>query len=84
MYLLEHDAKTVLAEHGIIVPPGTLCESADALDVDFDGPWIVKGQIAAGGRGKAGIIKKAATREEVPRAEPARRLLQVPRVALDR
>ena len=65
MYLLEHDAKTVLAEHGIIVPPGTLCESADALDVDFDGPWIVKGQIAAGGRGKAGIIKKAATREEV-------------------
>ncbi|MEQ1776636.1 MAG: ATP-grasp domain-containing protein, partial [Burkholderiales bacterium] len=29
------------------------------------GPWIVKGQITAGGRGKAGIIKKAATANEV-------------------
>ena len=27
--------------------------------------WIVKGQIAAGGRGKARIIKKAATKKEV-------------------
>jgi succinyl-CoA synthetase beta subunit len=65
MYLLEHDAKTMLAAHGITVPLGRLCVSADVLDLDLDGPWIVKGQIAAGGRGKAGIIKKAVTREDV-------------------
>jgi succinyl-CoA synthetase beta subunit len=65
MYLLEHDAKTLLSGHGMTVPAGILCASPDDAGVDFDGPWIVKGQIAAGGRGKAGIIRKAATREEI-------------------
>jgi succinyl-CoA synthetase beta subunit len=67
MYLLEHDAKELLAAHGIPVPEGRLCEAHANLD-DLSlppGPWIVKGQIAAGGRGKAGIISKAATADEV-------------------
>jgi succinyl-CoA synthetase beta subunit len=65
MYLLEHDAKTLLAGHGMPVPAGVLCTSPDSAAVDFDGPWIVKAQITAGGRGKAGLVRKAATREEI-------------------
>jgi succinyl-CoA synthetase beta subunit len=76
MYLLEHDAKTLLSEHGMTVPAGILCASPEIAGIDFDGPWIVKGQIAAGGRGKAGIVSKAATREEV-RAHALRILGQV-------
>lgn len=65
MYLLEHDAKELLAAHGVSVPAGLLI--ADATDpVELPpGPWIVKGQIAAGGRGKAGIVRKAQTTAEV-------------------
>jgi succinyl-CoA synthetase beta subunit len=67
MYLLEHDAKELLAARGIAVPAGCLMESAAVANATSlpPGPWIVKGQIAAGGRGKAGIIKKAATQREV-------------------
>lgn len=69
MYLLEHDAKELLSRHKVHVPAGKLITDAgDAGDAAKDlppGPWIVKGQITAGGRGKAGIIKKAATAEEL-------------------
>lgn len=65
MYLLEHDAKQLLQAHGVNVPAGVLLDaSTDAQDLP-PGPWVVKGQIAAGGRGKAGIIRKAATLDEV-------------------
>ena len=72
MYLLEHDAKALLAHHGVPTPEGTLLIGADVGDLP-PGPWVVKGQIAAGGRGKAGIIRRAATRDEV--AEHARSML---------
>lgn len=66
MYLLEHDAKELLAQHGVPVPAGKLItKTEDAANHLPAGPWIVKGQITAGGRGKAGIIKKAATPKEV-------------------
>jgi len=67
MYLLEHDAKALLAAHGIAVPEGRLFERGAAVcGADLPpGPWIVKGQIAAGGRGKAGIVRKAATLQDV-------------------
>lgn len=67
MYLLEHDAKEVLAAHGIPVPPGRLIEEDQTIHKTGlpPGPWIVKGQINAGGRGKAGIIKKAETLAEI-------------------
>jgi succinyl-CoA synthetase beta subunit len=66
MYLLEHDAKELLAKQHIAVPPGKLATSvADSTTGLPTGPWIVKGQITAGGRGKAGIIKKANTPQEV-------------------
>jgi succinyl-CoA synthetase beta subunit len=67
MYLLEHDAKELLADGGASVPRGLLIEAGTALDEARlpPGPWMVKGQIAAGGRGKAGIIRKAATAQDV-------------------
>ncbi len=73
MYLLEHDAKELLAAHGIPVPAGCLIEDLSAQPALPAGPWIVKGQITAGGRGKAGIIRKAATPREV--TEHARAIL---------
>ncbi len=65
MYLLEHDAKTLLAHHGISIPQGCLQTDSAGTEALPPGPWIVKGQITAGGRGKAGLIKKAATAAEV-------------------
>ncbi len=67
MYLLEHDAKTLLAREGITVPAGCLIDSAKAVASTPlpTAPWVVKGQIAAGGRGKAGIILRAETIEEL-------------------
>src|SRR3970040_2042014 len=67
MYLLEHDAKEILAQDRIPVPAGCLATSGAELrdGVLPSGPWMVKGQIAAGGRGKAGIIRKAATVAEL-------------------
>lgn len=76
MYLLEHDAKEILAARGISVPAGRLFESASAVRTTAlpPGPWMVKGQIAAGGRGKSGLIRKAATPREV--SEHARAILR--------
>ena len=67
MYLLEHDAKELLSGHGISSPAGILLDDANAFKPGVlpGGPWIVKGQISAGGRGKAGIIRKATTVAEV-------------------
>jgi succinyl-CoA synthetase beta subunit len=65
MYWLEHDAKALAARFGIAAPAGALF--GESLP---PGPWVVKGQVAAGGRGKAGAIRKAADRDTV--AEHAR------------
>jgi len=67
MYLIEHDAKELLAAHGIPVPHGYLLEAGNGLTLASlpPGPWMLKGQIRAGGRGKAGIIREALTFEEV-------------------
>jgi succinyl-CoA synthetase beta subunit len=63
VFLLEHDAKYMLAHGGVPVPAGCLVTSASELDGITlpPGPWMAKGQIGAGGRGQAGIIRKAAT-----------------------
>jgi len=73
MYLLEHDAKALLAQHTIATPDGVMVENAhDIAGMQLPaGPWVVKGQITAGGRGKAGIIRKAQTREAAAEAAGA-------------
>lgn len=67
MYLHEHDAKELLARYGVAVPAGCIVGMDAVLPTDLPqpGPWVVKGQVSAGGRGKAGLIKKAATRAEL-------------------
>ncbi len=65
MYLLEHDAKELLSRHGIPVPRGCLITDPAQIGDLPPGPWIVKGQITAGGRGKAGLIQKAANLTEL-------------------
>jgi succinyl-CoA synthetase beta subunit len=66
MFLLEHDAKSLLALHGAPAPDGALLESAEIAGAHLPpAPWVVKAQIAAGGRGKAGLIRTANTRDEL-------------------
>ena len=67
MYLLEHDTKVLLAARGVAVPAGCLIGRDDTIHRSTlpPGPWVVKGQIAVGGRGRAGIIKRAETLQDV-------------------
>ena len=61
----EYQAKQLFADYGIAVPAGRVArtpdeavEAAKAIGGDF---WVVKAQIHAGGRGKAGGVKLAKT-----------------------
>ena len=65
----EYQAKQLFVDYGIAVPPGKVAHTADeavaaakAIGGDF---WVVKAQIHAGGRGKAGGVKLAKTTDEV-------------------
>ena len=62
----EHAAKPLLARQGIAVPKGGLAKTPDeAAEVAARiGPVVVKAQVPAGKRGKAGGIKLAATPDE--------------------
>lgn len=74
MNFLEHAAKAhLLAPMGIAVPLGVLCASADEAASAFaqTGPCVVKAQVPAGKRGKAGGIKRADTADEARRAAAA-------------
>ena len=60
MNLHEYQAKQLLSKHGALVPLGHMAASAqEAEDVakEFHGPWILKAQVHAGGRGKAGGVQ---------------------------
>jgi succinyl-CoA synthetase beta subunit len=77
MNLHEYQAKALLAEHGLPIPPGqpafSLSEALTAAEKLGGDTWVVKAQIHAGGRGKAGGVKKVQGRAELEKA--ARRLL---------
>ena len=75
MNIHEHQAKELLAGYGVAVPRGavafTVKEAEDAAR-DLGGAlWVVKAQIHAGGRGKAGGIKVVHSIEEVADAAKA-------------
>ena len=61
MNIHEYQAKAVLREFGVPVPRGIAAFSVDEAEKaakDLGGPvWVVKAQIHAGGRGKAGGVK---------------------------
>jgi succinyl-CoA synthetase beta subunit len=65
----EYQAKQLFADYGIAVPAGRVArtpeeavDAAKAIGGDF---WVVKAQIHAGGRGKAGGVKLSKTLDEV-------------------
>ncbi|MFD9403724.1 ADP-forming succinate--CoA ligase subunit beta [Streptomyces sp. NPDC060011] len=63
MDLYEHEARELLAEHGILVPPADITDSpreARAIARRLGGPAVVKAQVRTGGRGKAGGVRFAA------------------------
>src|SRR6202040_3293235 len=69
MNIHKYQAKTVLREFGVPVPRGaaafTVDEAAKAAN-ELGGPvWVVKAQIHAGGRGKAGGVKVVKSIEDV-------------------
>lgn len=68
MNIHEYQAKSVLAQFGVVVPSGRVAFTVDeAVDIakELGGKAVVKAQIHAGGRGKAGGVKLAKSLDEV-------------------
>ena len=69
MNIHEHQAKALLAEYGVPVPRGQAAFSVDeavSAAKELGGPvYVVKAQIHAGGRGKAGGVKVVKSLDEV-------------------
>ncbi|MFM6989462.1 MAG: ATP-grasp domain-containing protein, partial [Arenimonas sp.] len=65
----EYQAKQLFADYGIAVPKGIVARTADeavAAAKQIPGEmWVVKAQIHAGGRGKAGGVKLARSFDDV-------------------
>lgn len=64
----EYQAKSVLRAYGVLVPEGEVAfdaETAVKIAEQFGGKAVVKAQIHAGGRGKAGGVKLAKSLDEV-------------------
>ncbi len=82
MKIHEYQAKTILARHGIPIPEGRPAFSPEearkvAEEMGAQG-YVVKAQVHAGGRGKAGGVKRASTLDEVEAA--ARTIMEKPLV----
>jgi succinyl-CoA synthetase beta subunit len=77
MNLHEYQAKKLLAQYGLPVSKGEVAATvAEALDIAgrmTTPKYVVKAQVHAGGRGKAGGVKLVSTKDEV--AEVTRSLL---------
>jgi len=70
MKIHEYQAKALLTQFGIPVPEGTIAsEPSEAMEIatSLEGKVVIKAQVYAGGRGKAGGIKLASEPEEAER-----------------
>jgi len=70
MNIHEYQAKAILRNFGVPVPEGHVVYNSNAARdwakrLGGDGPWAVKAQIHAGGRGKGGGVKIARSADEV-------------------
>ena len=69
MNLHEYQGKQLFAEYGLPVSKGyavdTPGEAAEAADLIGGDMWVVKAQVHAGGRGKAGGVKLVKTKDEI-------------------
>ncbi len=67
MNLHEYQAKALLKEYGLPVPKGMVIESIEQLVSAVSNlkgeKWVVKAQVHAGGRGKAGGVQIATSKE---------------------
>jgi len=67
MKIHEYQAKAILAKYGVPVPKGGVADSPEAakkLAEDMGGKAVVKAQVHAGGRGKAGGVKLVSSADE--------------------
>ena len=68
MNLHEYQAKQLIAKYGISIPKGIVIKSIDEVDQSIGeletSSYVVKAQIHAGGRGKAGGIKIVSSKKE--------------------
>ncbi|HMF86486.1 MAG TPA: ADP-forming succinate--CoA ligase subunit beta [Gemmatimonadaceae bacterium] len=67
MNIHEYQAKEIFRKYGIPIPPGDVAstpEEAERIARKFGATVVVKAQVHAGGRGKAGGVKLAKTPEE--------------------
>ena len=67
MNIHEYQAKEIFRNEGIPIPPGEVARTpaeAEAIARKFGGTVVIKAQVHAGGRGKAGGVKLAKTPEE--------------------
>ncbi len=75
MNIHEYQAKELLAKFGVAVPRGGVAYTAPEAQMvasRLNGPvWVVKAQIHAGGRGKAGGVKLVRSEAEVAAAADA-------------
>jgi len=69
MNLHEYQAKSLFADYGLPVSKGVAATTADqaveAADLLGGDKWVVKAQVHAGGRGKAGGVKVVSNRDEI-------------------
>jgi succinyl-CoA synthetase beta subunit len=64
---MEYQAKQLFAKHGVATTLGVVVETADAAKAaaeEIGGVTVIKAQVKAGGRGKAGGVKLAKTADE--------------------
>src|SRR6266550_5680514 len=72
MKIHEYQARTILADAGVPVPPAEVVrtpdEAAEAFKKFNHGMCVVKAQVYAGGRGKAGFVKLVKSADEAREA----------------
>src|SRR5580704_15646060 len=68
MKIHESQARQILSDYGISVPPAEVVRTPDAAAAAFtkfaSGMCVVKAQVYAGGRGKAGFVKLVKSADE--------------------
>ena len=74
MRFYEHEAKQILARHGVPLPRSEFAATAEAAEVaasSIGGPVVLKSQVLSGGRMKAGGVRFADTPAEAKEAAAA-------------
>ena len=77
MKIHEYQARQLLADAGVPVPAGTMVRSVDDAEAEarrlLEGEFkqvVIKAQVHAGGRGKAGFVRLVKTAAEAREAAP--------------